>query len=388
MRFLFALVLAVLLTFPAPARADDIAATGRGVVRVVLIASVNGKVVGYSHGSGIAVAPDRVVTNAHVVELSQRFPDNVVIGIVPSEGDQSVQGQVLAYDPQRDLALIGFKGARLPAATLYIGPVSDGDPVIALGYPGNVDLATAQSADDYIRPMTPVRSEGVYSSLRQLTGVQVLLHSAQVARGNSGGPLVDRCGRVLGVNSALTRGDEGDASFGFAIADTELIAFLRDAKQPVATTGAPCTSIEEQLSRDRDAEARAALEAGEQRRIADAKAASDRAAAHAVARNSAQRSRENVMGLAGLLLVLGAMGVGAAGLLDARGDRRRALWVAGGGGAVMLAAIATFVLRPSGTPALPVPSATVSVPPRSHRGPACARSTWSTAGSRCPILRR
>ena len=79
MRILLTLLLA-LIALPAPARADDIAATGRGVVRVVLIASVNGRVVGYSHGSGVAVAPDRVVTNAHVVELSQRFPDNVTIG--------------------------------------------------------------------------------------------------------------------------------------------------------------------------------------------------------------------------------------------------------------------------------------------------------------------
>ena len=360
----FLLLLLALLALPAPARADDIAATGRSVVRVVLIASVNGRVVGYGHGSGIAIAPDRIVTNAHVVELSQRFPDNVTIGVVPSEGDQSVQGRVLAYDPQRDLALIGFKGAKLPAATLYVGPVSDGDPVIALGYPGNVDLATAQSADDYIRPMTPVRSEGVYSSLRRLSGVQVLLHSAQVARGNSGGPLVDRCGRVLGVNSALTRGDEGDASFGFAISDAELIAFLREAKQTVATTGAACTSIEERLSRDRDADARALEAANDQRLAAEQKAAQDRAAARELARDAAQRMRENVMGLAGLLLVAGALGLGAGGLMESRGDRRRALWGAGGGGALVLVAILTFVLRPSGERDLPAPAATASAAPK------------------------
>lgn len=353
----FALSVVALAT---PARADDIAATGRGVVRVVLIASVNGKVVGYSHGSGIAIAPDRVVTNAHVVELSQRFPDSVTIGIVPSEGDQSMQGQVLAYDPQRDLALIGFKGARLPAATLYVGPVSDGDPVVALGYPGNVDLATAQSADDYIRPMTPVRSEGVYSSLRQLAGVRVLLHSAQVARGNSGGPLVDRCGRVLGVNSALTRGDEGDASFAFAIADAELIAFLRDAKQTVATTGAACTSIEERLSRDRDADARALEAADDQRQRTEQQAAQDRAAARELARESVQRTRENVMGLAGLMLVAGALALGAGGLFESRGERQRALWGAGIGAVLMIAAIVTFVLRPSREPTLPTPTASTA----------------------------
>lgn len=358
MRLILALLL--LVGIAAPARADDIAATGRGVVRVVLIATVGDRIVGYSHGSGIAVAPDRVVTNAHVVELSQRYPDNVVVGVVPSEGDQSVAGQVIAYDPARDLALIAFKGARLPAATLYVGPLSDGDAVTALGYPGNVDLATARSADDYIRPMTPVRGEGVYSSLRQLSGVQVLLHSARIARGNSGGPLVDRCGRVLGINSALTRGDEGDASFGFAIANPELTAFLREASQPVAATGAACTSIEERLSRDRDADAQESEAAADRALAAAQRAERERAGRREQARDAAARTRENAMALAALLLVAGALGLGAGGLLESRGARRQALWAAGIGGALILAATATFLLRPSDEPDLADPAVTVA----------------------------
>lgn len=356
-RALFILLLAF-AAIPTAARADDVAATARSVVRIVSIATADGKIVGYSHGSGVAVAPDRVVTNAHVVELSQRFPDNVVIGVVPSEGDKSVQGKVVAYDPQRDLALISFSGARLPVATLYTGPVGEGDALTALGYPGNVDLATAQSADDYIRPMTPVRGEGVFSGLRQMSGVQVLLHSARIARGNSGGPLVDRCGRVLGINSALTRGDDGDASFGFAIADTELMAFLRENKQGFAATGTACTSIEERIDRDRDADARAADDLAQAQRDAAIKASQDRAAALAQARDAAERKRENVMGLAGLLLVLGALGVGAGGLLESRGNRRHAIWAAAGGGFIMVIAIITFVLRPSKEPVLPEPTAT------------------------------
>lgn len=345
--------LLALFTLPTAARADDIAATGRGVVRVVLIATADGKIIGYSHGSGVAVAPDRVVTNAHVVELSQRFPDNVVIGVVPSEGSKSVQGTVVAYDPQRDLALLSFNSARLPPATLYTGPVADGDAVTALGYPGNVDLATAQSADDYIRPMTPVRGEGVFSGLRAMSGVNVLLHSARIAHGNSGGPLVDGCGRVLGINSALTRADDGDASFGFAIADTELMAFLRDAKQAFATTGAACTSIAERLDRDRAADEQAAAQQAQVARDAAAKAAQDRAAALSQARDDAERTRENIMGFAALLLVAGALGLGAGGLLESRDDRRRALWAAGAGSVLIITAVATFILRPSGEPKLP-----------------------------------
>src|SRR5882757_17227 len=124
-RWLFLLV--VLLGFAAPARADDISATGRGVVRIVMIAVVDDEVVGFGHGIGFAVAPSRIVTNAHVVELAKRYPDNVVIGIVPSEGDKSYEGKVIAYDAARDLALIEFTGKPLPTVALYTGPVDEGN---------------------------------------------------------------------------------------------------------------------------------------------------------------------------------------------------------------------------------------------------------------------
>jgi hypothetical protein len=348
------------LVWAGPAAADDIGATARGVVRIVTIAVVDGQVVGFGHGSGVAIAPNRIVTNAHVVELAERYPDNVVVGVVPSEGDKSYQGRLIAYDSQRDLALIEFAGARLPPAALYTGPASEGDAVVALGYPGNVDLATARSAADYIRPTSPVRSEGVFSGRRSLTGVEVLLHTANIARGNSGGPLLDRCGRVIGINSAITRGEEGDSSFGFAIADTELAAFLREAKQPYASVGTPCTSIEERLREDSEADVRARADALDHQREVATRAAMGREEALARARESAQTRRENVMALAGLLLVLGALGVGGAGLLASRGRRRHAIWAASAGGIGMVAAIVVFVLRPSGEAELPPAAAVTS----------------------------
>src|SRR3546814_13304807 len=91
-----------------------------------------------------------VLPISHVVELAARDPEHVVIGIVPSAGDKTFRGRVVAYDPARDLAEIAFDGAALPPVTLYNGPLSDGAQVVALGYPGHVDLATAQSALGYI----------------------------------------------------------------------------------------------------------------------------------------------------------------------------------------------------------------------------------------------
>ena len=55
-----------LLALPTPARADDISTAGRSVVRVVVFTVEDGEVVGFGHGSGFAIAPNRIVTNAHV----------------------------------------------------------------------------------------------------------------------------------------------------------------------------------------------------------------------------------------------------------------------------------------------------------------------------------
>jgi hypothetical protein len=355
------LALLALVAIAAPARADDISAAGRGVVRVVTVAVAEDEVVGFGHGSGFAVSPTRIVTNAHVVELAARYPGNVVVGVVPSEGDQSVQGRLVAVDPERDLALIEVSGIRLAPLALYAGPPSEGEAMIALGYPGNVDLATARSAADFITPQSPVRSQGVFSGRRALAGTQMLLHTASIARGNSGGPLLDRCGRVLGVNSALTRGDEGDASFALAIADAELLAFLREAGQSVTTVGTPCVTMEERLAADRvaDEDARSASDAAA--RAAAERAAAERTAAIAQARADNEVARENVMAAAAVLLVLGALAVGAAGLLGQRGDRRWR-WAAGGGVAVMVGAVVTFLLRPGFDPA-DLPEATAATAP-------------------------
>lgn len=357
------LVLAMMLAWIMPARADDISAAGRGVVRVVTIAMVEGEVVGFGHGSGFAVAPNRIITNAHVVEAAERYPGNVVIGVVPSEGDKSYQGRLIALDADRDLALIEFTGLRLPALTFYNGPANEGDAMIALGYPGNVDLATARSSADFITPLSPVRSQGVFSGRRNLQGVSVLLHTAGIARGNSGGPLLDGCGRVLGVNSAITRADDGDASFGFAIGNDEVAAFLREAKQPMPANGVACTSIADRLAADRSEaeQTRAAEEA--KRREAAAKAAADRENAldQALVDNFAMR--ENYLAGAGLLLVLGALGVGAGGLFVTRGQRREASWAAAGGGVLMVAALVTFFTRPAFDPSAIEGAARVAVPP-------------------------
>ena len=382
----FCALLLAALALVAPARADDIGATARGVVRVVTIAMVDGEVVGFGHGSGFAIAPNRIVTNAHVVELAKRYPDNVVVGIVPSEGSKSYEGKVIALDATRDLAIIDFSGARLPPVAIYSGPVDEGSAVTALGYPGNVDLATAQSATDYIHPLTPIRTGGVFSGRRLMSGVQVLLHTAGIARGNSGGPLLDPCGRVLGVNSAITHSEEGDTSFGFAIADSELTAFLAAAKQPYSAVGLPCTSLADTLKRDSDADAQASAQADAMKRDAAVKAAAAHEAALAKARADVENNREDVMALAAVLLVLGALAIGGAGLLEVRNQRRWAIGVGAGGLLLMVAAAIVFFNRPTGDPVLAPETVATATPTPLAGEPATGKLVCSVVPERSRIV--
>lgn len=346
-------LICVLVGFAVPAHAaDDVGAAARGVVRVVTVAMVDGEVVGFGHGSGVAVSPTRIVTNAHVVDSAVRYPANVAVGVVPSEGQKSFAARLIAVDARRDLALIELTEGRIPAAAIFTGPVTAGMDVVALGYPGNVDLASARTAQDYIIPRAPVRSEGDVSALQAVQGVATLLHTANIARGNSGGPLVDGCGRVIGINSFLTRADEGDAGFAFAVAARELTAFLAESRQSYNGVGTGCISLAEAEARDRaaaEAEAAARKAANADR---DAATAQEWKQQERAAEEAALTARENRLALAGLALVLAAMAGGAGWVWAREGDRKAGAGM-GAGALLGLGAVALFVTRPSLVEATP-----------------------------------
>ncbi|HEV2866237.1 MAG TPA: serine protease [Allosphingosinicella sp.] len=333
--------LLVFLLFAAtPARADDISAAGRSVVRVVVVTfGEDGEVAGFGHGSGFAVAPNRVVTNAHVVAEAEEGK-NVSVGVVPSQGAQATRATIVAVDPQRDLALLELEQGTLPVIPLYIGPLVDGAPVAALGYPGNVDLATARSADDYIVPLPPTRSVGIFSNVRPINGITTLLHTANIARGHSGGPLLDQCGRVLGVNTLITRTENGDATFAFAVANRELTAFLREAQQPFQSVATECVSMADRLRQDQE---RSAAEA----QTRQAELAARRQQAHERALAQLEDRRETRLAISVLLLVLSLLAFGGAGIMIIKNRQKPAMLLGGAGIVLLIGAIIVFFTRPS-----------------------------------------
>jgi V8-like Glu-specific endopeptidase len=347
----FILFLFAVLAFVAPAspaRADDISVAGRSVVRVVVISfGEEGEVTGFGHGSGFAVAPNRVVTNAHVVAQARQAEQEgrtVSIGVVPSQGAQASRARVVAYDPARDLALLEVEEGRITPIPLYVGPLDDGVQIAALGYPGNVDLATARSADDYIQPLPPTRSVGIFSNVRPINGITTLLHTANIARGHSGGPLLDQCGRVIGVNTLITRNQDGDAPFAFAVANRELTAFLGQNRQPYQSVTTPCVSMSERIRQDQE---RAAAE--ERARQLAAEAAT-RKADQTRERSVAEimEMRENRLALSVLLLVFSLLAFGACFLLVIKNRPPMHAKIMGGiGGLLLILAIVAFIARPS-----------------------------------------
>ncbi len=355
---LIALLLLLLLTLaataalmraaPAAAEAGDVEAASRGVVRVVIIGEEGDQPVPVSHGTGFAVSPTRIVTNAHVVAEAVQ-DDTLRIGIVPSEGAGGAFARVVAVSPRNDLALLEIaRGSlRLPPLALAGSISANLGEVAAVGYPMNVDLAQGLDMADIFRAQPPVKSRGFLSGERPSRQFDTILHTAPIARGNSGGPLLDACGRVIGVNSFSADSASGDAEFYFAVSLRELLPFLRSNGVEPVTNALPCRSIDEL-----NAEERQRLEAEQsaaRQRMADR--AESLREVRETARLKAQMDvlgeRENAMALA-LIALLGAVG-GAYAAAVWRGDRQRrkhAGIAAALAGISLLAAILLWVTRP------------------------------------------
>lgn len=244
-RLLALLAAAIALIVPTMAGADpaDINAASRGVVRVVIVGEEGGEVFPVSHGTGFAVSAERIVTNAHVVFDARKDPD-LRIAIVPSDGASAVYGKIVAFSPRNDLAMIATtEPLHLPPLTFSTSEEADSGAVTAVGYPSNVDRAQGLDLEDIFSSQPPVKSTGFLAGRRPTREFDTILHTAPIARGNSGGPLLDGCGRVIGINSFGTESDGTDAEFFFAASARELLGFLRENDITPRANGLPCRSL-------------------------------------------------------------------------------------------------------------------------------------------------
>ncbi|MGD9967627.1 MAG: serine protease [Hyphomonadaceae bacterium] len=251
LRFLAA-ALFVALASPAAAQ-TSVDESARGIVRVVVILQTGEGRMLYGSGSGFVVAPNLVVTNAHVVAPARQRAE-YELAIVPPEGDGLIPARIIRFSPLNELALLEFSGGPdLPALSISTVQPSPGDGVVAMGYP-DVDYQGATGAD-LLRPAPPSRTSGQISSLRETapTGEAIpsINHQAVISSGSSGGPLLDECGRVIGVNSWHVSGADTRETRGVSTRTGQLLEFLDEAGVTPVLSDERCLSFTERIEAER-----------------------------------------------------------------------------------------------------------------------------------------
>ncbi len=190
---------------PDAALAADpvVMATRPSVVKIRGVAPGCQKVL---EGTGFVVAPNRVMSNAHVVAGSET-------ATVEADG-QTYDAFVVSYDPLADISILDVPD--LPSAKLEFaeGEAKSGSDAIVMGYPGGGDFAATPAR---VRETIELNGPDIYRSTTVTRQVYTIRGS--VRQGNSGGPMIDPAGKVLGVVFGAA---VDDADTGFVLTAKEV----------------------------------------------------------------------------------------------------------------------------------------------------------------------
>lgn len=163
-------------------------------------------------GSGFPIGRGYVMTNAHVVSGTSEHT------IVTSDGAQ-LHATVVFFDPERDIAVL--YAPAFAASPVTFAPAGRGTPGAVVGYPGGGPERTVPAVVD---GSLEAQGRDIYNA--NLVTRQIFVMQAMVRPGNSGGPLIDLQGRVLGVVFATSAGDPNQA---YALTDDEVMPDVRQA---------------------------------------------------------------------------------------------------------------------------------------------------------------
>lgn len=203
---LLALMISAFFAMPLSAFAEEdlskVNEAQYGVVRI--ICDIPGE--GISIGTGFAVgnegdAAEYFVTNVHVIEAN---PNAVSVSYV--DAYDTIPAEVIERDDYRDLAILRVRDPidkRHPLALISPDELQKGQSIFCLGFPGLSDYSDqgnklASGVDD----ITVTRGT-VSNTNHKLDGVEYVLSDVKVNQGNSGGPMVNEYGHVVGVNTSV-----------------------------------------------------------------------------------------------------------------------------------------------------------------------------------------
>jgi S1-C subfamily serine protease len=171
-------------------------------------------------GSGFPVGDSYIISNAHVVAGTHSTR------VLAPDG-RSLPARVVLFDPERDVSILLVPGLRLqplPSAT-----ASRGTPGATIGYPGGGNEVVGAAA---VRADLFADGRDIYGDAQVRREIYVL--TADIHPGNSGGPLVDAQGRVLGVVFANSTSNPQE---GYALTDTEVAPDISNGVGRVSEVG-------------------------------------------------------------------------------------------------------------------------------------------------------
>jgi hypothetical protein len=287
----------------------------RSTVRIIAIyLDELGQVSDVDTGSGFVVGEGIVVTNAHVIAKDSRAAP--VIFVIPDRGSggKGVRAKLLSGSESIDLAVLDAQGLVAPAISISDSLPSKNASVHSLGYPGVTDAIRDTPIEEMLAPSQPYVTGGSIALLSDRAPGGALLptifHTAAVNPGNSGGPLIDTCGRVIGVNTwsaAATISESGvsvPAGQFVATRAGNLLAFLGQSGVRANIDSAPCINT---VAANPEYEAR--LLAAEKALAAERAAReADRTAAREREAREWQLMRAAASGALGVAVVLGIAG--------------------------------------------------------------------------------
>jgi len=179
----------------------------RSVVRVLVVHyNDDGQVVAVVGGTGFVVAPGKIVTNNHVIAQIEGAVRSAYY-VVPDRfaGTAGKEVSVQAAWPQSDLAVLNAPDITAPILTVAATPPGKEAVIRAMGYPGVTDEMRGLPMKDKLRPSEPYVTSGSIALFSDTApgGAKedTIFHTAPIDHGNSGGPLLDQCSRLIGINT-------------------------------------------------------------------------------------------------------------------------------------------------------------------------------------------
>jgi S1-C subfamily serine protease len=197
-------------------------------------------------GSGFFIAADLVVTNRHVVAHA----GGGGIFIANSKLGRPLRVSIVAETPNSEIYAADFAVLKVSGETgiqplALTEQVEELEPVVTAGFPGLLLKADNRTlpllrGDSTTVPSIILTAGRINAVQVASSGLTILPHSALVLPGNSGGPLVDSCGRVVGVNTFTTSETDQAVHVNYAQKSDTLIGFLHAHQLPFTEIATLC----------------------------------------------------------------------------------------------------------------------------------------------------